>query len=193
MILIKTYEEFPFCDKEILRYAQCPDGDAEVLSVLSACKDEVLRYITYKVCYCELPVATNEDICNFGTFSVRSKNLSNNLAECSRVIVFAASIGIGIDRLITKYSRISPTKALLFQSIGSERVEALCNAFCMDIAKEYSTKARARFSPGYGDLPLEAQKDIFALLDCQRKVGVTLNDSLLMSPSKSVTAFLGLQ
>ena len=61
-----------------------------------------------------------------------------------------------------------------------------------DIANEYGVSVNPRFSPGYGDLPLGTQKDIFALLDCERKIGVTLNDSLLMSPSKSVTAFLGL-
>ena len=49
-----------------------------------------------------------------------------------------------------------------------------------------------RFSPGYGDFPLEAQKDIFRTLDCSRKIGLTLNESLLMSPSKSVTAIVGL-
>ena len=50
---------------------------------------------------------------------------------------------------------------------------------------------RARFSPGYGDLKLSSQKDIFRVLDCSRKIGLSLNDSLLMSPSKSVTAIIG--
>ena len=50
---------------------------------------------------------------------------------------------------------------------------------------------RDRFSPGYGDLSLALQKDIFAVLDCPRKIGITLNESLLMSPSKSVTAIIG--
>lgn len=50
---------------------------------------------------------------------------------------------------------------------------------------------RPRFSPGYGDLPINMQKDIFAALDCPRKIGLSLNESLLMSPSKSVTAIIG--
>ena len=50
----------------------------------------------------------------------------------------------------------------------------------------------ARFSAGYGDVPLELQRDIFALLDCPRRIGLTLNESLLMSPSKSVTAIVGI-
>ena len=50
---------------------------------------------------------------------------------------------------------------------------------------------KPRFSPGYGDLSLEVQKEIFSLLDCPRKIGVSLGDSLLMTPSKSVTAIIG--
>ena len=193
MIICKAYDSIPLSDKEILRYAQCSDADDQILSALNICKSEALGAISYKVCYCELSVSINEDLCDFGILSVRSKNLSKNLCECSKVIVFAASIGIGIDRLIARYSKISPSKALLLQAIGTERVEALCDAFCKDIAEEYATSVKPRFSPGYGDLPLEIQKDILALLDAQRRIGVTLNDSLLMSPSKSITAFIGIK
>ena len=48
------------------------------------------------------------------------------------------------------------------------------------------------FSPGYGDLPLDLQREIFAALDCPKRIGVSLNESLLMSPSKSVSAIIGL-
>ena len=82
-----------------------------------------------------------------------------------------------------------------FQAIGAERVEALCDAFCADVkrrAAEEGLCPRPRFSPGYGDVPLELQRDIFRVLDCPRKIGLTLNGSLLMTPSKSVTAVIGL-
>ena len=82
------------------------------------------------------------------------------------------------------------------QAIGSERVESRCVAFEGEIKDELreargEISFRPRFSPGYGDLSLELQRDIFRLLDCQRQIGVTLGDSLLMSPSKSVTAIIG--
>ena len=52
---------------------------------------------------------------------------------------------------------------------------------------------RPRFSAGYGDLPLEYQRRIFDLLDPPTHIGLTLNDSYLMSPSKSVTALIGVE
>ena len=80
----------------------------------------------------------------------------------------------------------------MMQAVGAERVEALCDAFCEQFRRENGVGLRPRFSPGYGDLPLAAQRELFALLDCPRKIGLTLNESLLMSPTKSVTAFAGI-
>ena len=111
---------------------------------------------------------------------------------CKRAVVFAATVGIGLDRLIAKYGRLSPSKALMLQAIGAERIEALCDAFCAELAAKLDCKLRPRFSPGYGDFPITAQKELFAVLDCTRQIGVTLNDSLLMSPTKSVTAIVGI-
>ena len=92
-----------------------------------------------------------------------------------------------------KYSKISPSKALMFQALGAERIESLCDTFCNDMNNELGVRLKPRFSAGYGDLPLEVQKDIFRVLDCPRKIGLTLNDSLLMSPTKSVTAIVGIE
>lgn len=187
VILKKRYEQPPFCRREILRYAGCKEATSEVLALMESCIDEVQGCLSYSVCWCELPVTVENDVCEFGVFSWRSVDLATNLKGCWQVILFAATVGVEIDRLIAKYGHISPAKALMFQAIGAERIEALCNCFCEDMAKAI----RPRFSPGYGDLPLEAQRDIFAVLDCAKQIGLSLNDSLLMSPSKSVTAIMG--
>lgn len=192
VIVTKTYVPPPFCEREILRYAGCKTADDAVQALMTACIDEVQDKLTYKVCYRELAVTVDGDVCDFGSFSLRSKGLAKNLQSCDKVVLFAATVGVSIDRLIAKYGRTAPSKALLFQAIGAERIEALCDVFCADIAEEMNTGLRPRFSPGYGDLPLAAQKGIFALLDCAKRIGLTLNDSLLMSPAKSVTAFVGL-
>ncbi len=192
MILTKTYSAPPINEKEILRYAGGIADDITI-KLLNECINEALDYITYKVCYCELPVKTNGDLCGFGVFNVQSKNLVTNLSGCNSVIIFGATIGIGLDRLITKYSHISPAKALMLQAFGAERIEALCDAFCNDIQNTLKIQLKPRFSAGYGDLPLDTQKQVFSLLNLPKNIGLTLNDSLLMSPTKSVTAFIGIQ
>ena len=49
-----------------------------------------------------------------------------------------------------------------------------------------------RYSPGYGDLPLTLQPQLLSLLDAARQIGLTLTDTCLMTPRKSVTALFGL-
>ena len=82
----------------------------------------------------------------------------------------------------------------MMQAIGAERIESLCDVFCEELSQELQEEGylTSRFSPGFGDLPLTIQHDVFRVLDCSRKIGLTLNESLLMSPSKSVTAFAGI-
>ena len=192
IIQTRVYDALPIRRREILRYAGCDVADAAVTELMESCLTESADALTPKVCYGELAADVQGDKCDFGLFSLSSHQLAGNLDGCSCVILFAATVGIGIDRLIAKYSRIAPSRALMMQAIGAERIEALCDAFCADMEKELGTSLRPRFSPGYGDLPLECQKDIIALLDTPRKIGLSLHDSLLMSPTKSVTAFAGI-
>ncbi len=193
MILVKTYSSLPIDRAEILRYAGCKAENEGISALIKECLDEVLEKLKYKVCYCELSVATDGDICNFGSFSVKSGSLAKALTGCGRCIVFAATVGLELDRLISKYGRLSPSKALIFQAIGAERIESLCDAFCKDIAHEYGAEVKPRVSAGYGDIPLECQKNIFAVLEPEKRIGLTLSESLLMMPSKSVTAFVGIK
>ena len=192
MILTKTYKALPFATKEILRYAGCKTADDGIAALLDTCLKEVQDKLVYKVCYRELPIFLNDNICDFGVFSVHSQNLAANLKDAKKVVLFAATVGIEIDRLIARYSRISPSKALMFQAIGAEGIESLCNTFCKDLARQMGVGLSPRFSPGYGDLPLDTQKNIFSVLDCPKQIGLSLNNSLLISPSKSVTAFTGI-
>lgn len=190
-----SFAEPKINEKEILRYMASLTGGEEIHSLVDECLTEVLGMLEYKVCYAVLPVEIDGNIITLPCGRIESKNLAKNLSNCGRSIVFAATIGIGIDRLISKYSRLSPSKALCLQAIGAERVEALCDDFCKKIEKEYKMNGenlKPRFSPGYGDLPLETQKMIFSFLDCPKRIGVSLGKSLLMSPSKSVTAFVGI-
>lgn len=188
----KSYPSPDFCEKEILRYAGCKVSDDATLTLMRSCIEEAKSVLCYDVCYRILPVSAKDGVCDFGCFSLSSENLAKNLSRSTRVILFAATVGIGIDRLINKYGRLSPSRALMMQAIGAERIEALCDAFCKDISAELTLCLAPRFSPGYGDLPLLVQKDIFSVIDASRQIGVCLTDSLLMSPSKSVTAFAGI-
>ena len=192
VIKTKNFSAPELSEKEILRYAGCASSDESIDSLLRSCLAELEYKLLYKVCYRKLPLHIGGSVCDFELFSVNSRNLALNLSGCNHVIIFAATLGFELDRFISKYSRLSPSRALMFQAIGAERIEAVCDCFCDEIKKEFVCSLKPRFSPGYGDLSLETQKQLFSILDCERQLGISLNSSLLMSPSKSVTAFVGL-
>jgi len=148
--------------------------------MLDACLREAEPQLTYRVCYGEFPITIDGTRIDFGFTAIESTTLAKFLDGAHAAILLAATVGAALDRLIARASVTSPTKALLFDAIGVERVEALCDTF----------SGSPRFSPGYGDLPLDFQREIFRALDCPKRIGLSLTDSLLMTPSKSVTAIL---
>ncbi len=194
-VYIKTYSPPKVSLKEVMRYLGQGQNESAVYDYVEECLGEVQNALSYKVCYRIFDLAEYEEHLDLGFAKVGSRDLRRNLKGCEKIILFGATVGLGIDKLIAKYSIISPTKALIFDAIGTERIEALADAFNEDIKKQTQEKGyftKPRFSAGYGDLPLELQKDIFTALDCGRKIGLTLCDSFIMSPTKSVTAIIGI-
>ncbi len=189
-VLTAKYSDIPLDMKEVYRYSGCREGEESIDALVKECLAEV-KNLTYKVVYGIFPVEDTGDGVKIGDIATKSLDLKKNLKGCKTACIFVATVGIEMDRLISRYGIISPSKAIIMQGIGAERIESLCDRFCAELGEK--RKIKPRFSPGYGDLPLEKQRDIFRILDCARKIGVTLNDSMLMSPSKSVTAIVGIE
>ena len=192
MIFQATYSLPSVDTREVLRYAGCREEDAALAALLREAVSQAEAVLRCGVCWRKLPVTISGSVCDFGSFSVTSQKLALHLQDCRQVLLLAATVGVGLDRLIARTVRLSPARALLLQAIGTERIEALCDVFCAELSNRYGSLT-SRFSPGYGDLPLTCQKEIFSLLECEKRIGLTLTESLLMSPSKSVTAFVGIR
>lgn len=127
-------------------------------------------------------------------FQIQSKDLYNNLKNCHKVYLLACTLGPQVDSLIRKTQFTDQVMAAVFQATGAmyiEEVVDFVNNQINQIEKGKNKSTRPRFSPGFGDVSLEVQKDFFSLLPCS-KIGLTLMDTLIMAPEKSVTAFVGI-
>lgn len=189
------YPRLRFPPKQALRYLgyRSAEPEREVLAELERVRAEVERAMTPAVCYVRVPVAEEGEELVLSLVRTKSEGLKRNLSGCGEAVLFAATIGMGADRVLSRYARVDPLREAMAQAIGAAYAEELCDEFCRDLAKECAPLyPRPRFSPGYGDFPLSAQRQFFALLSPEREIGITLNDSLLMSPTKSVTAVVGL-
>lgn len=131
-----------------------------------------------------------------GSIQFESKYLARNLAGCSKVILIASTIGPLADNLIRRFTKLDAAKAAIMQAAGAMFIESYLDSFNAQLekeAEEQGYKLHSRFSPGYGDVSLEIQRHFFSILPCTQRIGLTLTDSLVMAPEKSVTAFIGME
>lgn len=188
----KANESIPNRD-EALRYMGyrnfTPDEESEQL--IDECEKELLAVIRPVCCFgfTDIEVLSGNEI-KWELGTLKSSSLASHLNGCTGAFFFAATIGIGADRLIAKYSRIKPAKSVIIDALGSAAAESWCDTIENRLTQKFNDH-RWRFSPGYGDFSLEYQRDFMRCLDMSRKLGITLTDSFLMTPTKSVTAIIG--
>ena len=109
--------------------------------------------------------------------------------------MFAATVGASVDMMVRRAQQCGSADAAIMQGTGAMFIESFVDELNEHLCHDYESKGcrlRPRFSPGYGDVPLEIQKYFFSLLPCS-KIGLSLMDSLIMAPEKSVTAFIGIE
>ncbi len=159
-------------------------------SAVNLCIEEFNSIVEYRYAYVCVPVDfIGENICNIGFGNIASKNLCEILKGCETAIIMAVTTGIAVDRLLNRLSVMSPAKHFITDAVASACAESFCD-YMDDILRKKSDKPH-RFSPGYGDLPLEIQPDLLNMLNASKNLGITINKSLLMTPVKSITAVMG--
>ena len=123
-----------------------------------------------------------------------SGSLAAHLEGCRDAYLVCGTIGTGFDALQRKASATSASDSLILQAIGAAMIENLMDSAENEIRKELAEgeSLTPRYSPGYGDFPLDAQRALLDLLDTPRRIGVSLTGALLMTPSKSVSAVIGI-
>ena len=128
-------------------------------------------------------------------FLIQGKVIGKHLAQAKKVIILSASVGDAIEEHVTRYfSDGRYAYSVLLDAAATAAVEQVADAMEKAIepkvAKEGYTM-RWRFSPGYGDWPLDQQPEMVRLAQSE-KIGVHLSDASMLVPRKSITAIIGL-
>ena len=137
----------------------------------------------------------DENELKIGNVEIYSRNLRTNLKDCKQVVLFAATLGAEVDRLIRKMQVVDMAKAVVMQACAATLLEEYCDELQQKIAEhmqEQGKYIRPRFSPGYGDFSIQHQKAVLAMLEASKRIGVTMTDSYMLTPTKSVTADIGI-
>ncbi len=182
--------------KEILRYmghrgAPSKETDCLIDSLIG----QVCQKAAPRGSFVLKKLEKEHETIRIGSMNIASKNLAKNLDGCEAVIIFSITCGAQIDRLIASKSSSEPSKALTISAIATTLCEAYADSLCGELKSYFAKKMlymRPRFSPGYGDFPLEFQRDIVTGTDAAKRCSITLTDSLMLVPSKSVTGIIGI-
>ena len=183
-------------EREILRYLghrgqEIPENVEELIK---ECERELEQMASPQAMWKEYPLSIHDHVLDMGFLQTKSKSLERNLRDCERVILFAATLGSRVDVLLHRYNMIQMSKAVVMQAASVAMLETFCDEKNQELKSSYEAKGwylRPRFSPGYGDFPLECQREIAPALEMGKRIGINLTDTLLMMPSKSVTAVIG--
>ena len=184
--------------QEVARYLSYrgQQPDEPVCRLIAECMEEVNAAAVPRS-VCERFPLHFDDAEGFSAASLRfsSRSLERNLAGCTEVYLFAATLGIAVDTLIHRAVILDAAKGVVMQATAAAAIEAYCDEENDRLRRQTEAEGlwlRPRFSPGYGDLSLSCQRDFLRVLKAQKAIGLTLTDSGMMVPVKSVTALIGI-
>jgi len=159
---------------------------------VSECEEILKRICTPKYSFIKVKITTEDaDTVFLDGLKVVSKDLFKNLRGCTDGYIMAMTLGMEVDRKILSFGITSPAKGFILDAVASAYAESLADHVSTIIAD--GKKLRPRYSPGYGDLSLDVQKDVLGILNADKLMGIKLGANMLMTPKKSVTAIQGVE
>lgn len=180
---------------EVLRYMGCPPEGADISlkAMVEECADVLVkavrpRWTSRAFCFSE----EEKGVRLSSGLLLPGKDILAHLSGCEQVVLFCATLSAQADQVIRRAESQDMLRALCLDCCATAAVEQLCDWVEEQIHAQYpQCYFPFRYSPGYGDLPLSVQGPLLTLLDAPRQVGLCASSSHILTPRKSVTAFVG--
>lgn len=185
----------PIDRREALRYLAIARPDTGSLEAIEPVAAELEAALTPRFTFAAYPVrhTPEGEVLEGSGLVLPGEMAATMLKDCTHAVLLLCTLGAGFETLLRAATARDMAKAAMLDACGSAYAEAGCDEAEKAVAARFPEKFLTdRFSPGYGDLPLALQPALCAALDSQRRLGVTVTESLLMVPTKTVSAVIGL-
>lgn len=174
------------------------DMGFDKISMIEEGLSEVKALSLFRMAFCDIDLLNDEGYkLPNNEINLESKSLKNlfDKNKSDAVLITAGTLGEAIDKRMDIYKKINMSKMILLNACSSAYVEYLYNIVERLILKELNLKNPSfRFAPGYGDVPLNRQIEVFKLFeDYEEDLGIKLNSNNFMYPVKSMTGITGCQ
>ena len=180
-------------ENEVLRYLGVSRAEEPLCAEVRSVCQNMEQCITPRSVWQEYPCSVADTSVSFGGITFDGTDLVRHLKGCSSLLLFAATLGVEADRMARMESL---ARGSMVHAAGAAMIEQYCDDVQETLSTEYEARGlylRPRYSPGYGDWDLSMQKEFLRTLNAEKKIGLCLNSSLLLTPLKSVTAAIGLE
>lgn len=182
---------------EVLRYLGYKGigADETINSLIDECEAEVLKAAVPRYVYRVVDVTqVDEGVRLEGTsVTLKGNSIKEHLKGCNKAALIAVTISEGIDRMLRVMQASDLAKAVISDSMASAAIEQVCDKVEAVIKEELPEYNQTfRFGIGYGDLPLSQQGEFLKILNAPKLIGLNIGKTDMMTPTKSVTAVIGL-
>jgi 5-methyltetrahydrofolate--homocysteine methyltransferase len=184
-----------FNKKEALRYFRAQPGDVQAEAAIDVAYEKLRNELQPRYTVKRFGCCADDDSVQLDNGTVfHSKALARYMGESTELFLFGATLGSRVDVALRRMAMTSVAEAGAGQAVAAALIETYCDDCCAELQKQLPSnkKMKWRFSPGYGDWALEEQKILFSVLDCAHTIGLTLTESCMMAPVKSVTAVIAI-
>ncbi len=180
---------------DALRFMAVPPKgrDEELRQLVRRASEKLGAALGVRQIWRRFPLEHRQDGIALEGLAIESRDLSRIFRRCRSCYVLASTLGLAVDRAIVRAQALDMTEGLALDACASVWADAVCGHAEIQIGQELGPQEflTMRFSPGYGDVPLETSAALLELLDAPRRIGLTLTRHNMLTPVKSVTALIG--
>ena len=196
-----SFEEVRPEKSVLMEYLQIPD--AESYSLVSEIVEKTFSGLAnskeiiggYRILDCKgLDIREGTVFCSPGPLHTGRK-ISGYMTGATEIALFLCTAGKTFTDLSHTYQQNGDfLEAFVVESIGSVTVENAMDKVQCCLEEEITARGKKitnRYSPGYCEWALSGQRDLFSYIG-DHPTGITINDSCLMQPIKSVSGIIGI-
>lgn len=169
--------------------------DGRVEGIMLECEKNIINNAVPRYVYKKFPIVNyDEGIRVVGTnLTLTGNSIKLHLKNCNEVILLCCTLSAEMDKQIRIAQLNDMAYALVLDAMCAVAIEQVCDKIeallHLKLPEKFLTY---RFGIGYGDLPITLEQEFLLTLNAQKQIGLTSNESYIMSPRKSVACIIGI-
>ena len=183
---------------EVLRYSGQKDGKAtpQIEKLAESYAEKIKENLSPRHIAARFNLSQMEDgVMLSNGILLKGNDIKKHLSDCDECYIICATVGIQADSFIRSSLAMGSIYGLMADAAATAAVESYCDSVENELRQQLKKEKLYltwRYSPGYGDFPLEYQKLILQLLEAPKKIGLSMTEASMLVPTKSVTAIIGI-